>query len=70
MDWNLIETNWLQMGGHLKTRWNRLTDDQLTGINGERDKLAWKIQEIYGTTRENAEMQIKEFEQRAKSFLA
>jgi uncharacterized protein YjbJ (UPF0337 family) len=56
------------MRGNLKHQWARLTDDQLDRINGQRDKLAWKIQEVYGTSRENAEMQITAFEHRTKDL--
>jgi uncharacterized protein YjbJ (UPF0337 family) len=68
MSWSFIESNWQQMRNNLKHHWGRLTDEQLDRINGERDTLAWKIQEVYGTTRENAEMQIKAFEMRSKDF--
>ena len=39
---------------------------QLDVIAGKRDQLAGKIQEAHGTTKEEAEQQIKSFEERNK----
>ncbi|BES73159.1 CsbD family protein [Marinobacter nanhaiticus D15-8W] len=62
MNWDKIEGNWKQMKGDVKTRWGKLTDDQLDVIDGKREKLAGQLQESYGIGREEAEQQIKEFE--------
>lgn len=62
MNWDKIEGNWKQMKGDIKTRWGKLTDDQLDVIGGKREKLAGQLQESYGIGREEAEQQIKEFE--------
>lgn len=62
MNWDKIEGNWKQMKGDIKTRWGKLTDDQLDVIAGKREKLAGQLQESYGIGREEAEQQIKEFE--------
>ena len=34
MDWNRIEGNWKQTGGKIKEKWGKLTDGDLTQING------------------------------------
>jgi uncharacterized protein YjbJ (UPF0337 family) len=34
MDWNRVEGNWKQMKGAVKQQWGKLTDDDLTQING------------------------------------
>lgn len=62
MNWDKIEGNWKQMKGDIKTRWGKLTDDQLDVIAGKREKLAGQLQESYGIGKEEAEEQIKEFE--------
>ena len=36
MDWNQVEGNWKQMKGKVKEQWGKLTDDDLTQINGTR----------------------------------
>jgi len=66
MDWNIVEGNWKQFKGKVKTQWGKLTDDHLDVIAGKRDVLAGKIQESYGITKDEAEKQIKEFEERNK----
>jgi uncharacterized protein YjbJ (UPF0337 family) len=44
MDWNRVEGNWKQVKGKVKEKWGKLTDDDLTAINGRRDQLEGKIQ--------------------------
>jgi len=39
MDWNRIEGNWKQAQGRIKEKWGKLTDDDLTRINGRREEL-------------------------------
>jgi uncharacterized protein YjbJ (UPF0337 family) len=43
--------------------WGKLTDDHLDVIAGKRINLAGKIQEAYGISKEEAEKQIKAFEE-------
>lgn len=66
MDWNIVEGNWKQFKGKIKEQWGKLTDDNLDVIAGKRDQLIGKIQESYGLTKDEAEKQIKEFEERNK----
>jgi uncharacterized protein YjbJ (UPF0337 family) len=62
MNWDRIEGNWKQLTGKVKERWGRLTDDDLDVVAGRRDQLAGKIQERYGCIRDEAERQIKDWE--------
>ena len=52
MDWNRVEGNWKQMKGTVKQQWGKLTDDDLTQIDGSREKLEGIIQERYGIARD------------------
>ena len=45
-----------------------MTDDELDMIAGKRDQLAGRIQEAYGINRDEAEKQLKAFEERADDF--
>ena len=45
----------------MRKQWGKLTDDDLEMIAGERDRLAGKIQERYGISKEEAERQIANF---------
>jgi uncharacterized protein YjbJ (UPF0337 family) len=44
MDWNRIEGNWKQAQGKIKEKWGKLTDDDLTTVNGRREQLEGIIQ--------------------------
>lgn len=63
MNWDTVKGNWKQMKGSAKAHWGKLTDDDLDVIEGNRDQLAGKIQEKYGVSKDEAEKQIKRFEQ-------
>ena len=43
-----IGGNWKQFKGKAKEKWGKLTDDDMTVIEGKRDQLFGKIQERYG----------------------
>ena len=53
MDWNRVEGNWKQVKGQIKEKWGKLTDDDLSVINGRRDQLEGKIQERYGLAKDH-----------------
>ena len=58
MDWNRIEGNWKQFKGQAKEKWGRLTDDDLDVVNGRQDQLEGKIQERYGTAKDQAKKDV------------
>jgi len=68
MNWDIVEGNWKQFKGKVKARWANLTDDHLDVIAGKRVQLSGKIQEAYGLTKDEAEQQIKRFEQLNKDY--
>lgn len=70
MNWNIVEGNWEQFKGEVKVQWGKLTDDHLDVIAGKRDVLAGKVQEAYGITQDEAEEQIKKFEEAVKPKLS
>jgi uncharacterized protein YjbJ (UPF0337 family) len=63
MNWDRMEGNWKQFSGKVKQQWGKLTDDQLTQINGRRDQLIGKIQEAYGIGRDEADRKVKDWEE-------
>ena len=68
MNWDIVEGNWKQFKGKVKARWGNLTDDHLDVIAGKRVELAGKLQESYGLTMDEAESQIKGFEETNKDY--
>jgi uncharacterized protein YjbJ (UPF0337 family) len=61
MNWDQVEGNWKQFTGKVKEKWGKLTDDDLTAVNGKREALSGRIQERYGIAKEDAERQVDEF---------
>lgn len=61
MNWDQIEGKWTDVKGQVKEKWGKLTDDDLTVINGKRDQLEGKLQQAYGKTKEQAKKEVDEF---------
>jgi uncharacterized protein YjbJ (UPF0337 family) len=61
MNWNIIEGKWKQLSGEVKSKWAKLTDDDLGTLDGKREALSGKIQERYGVMKDEAERQIDEW---------
>ncbi|MTH33664.1 CsbD family protein [Paracoccus limosus] len=61
MNWDIIEGKWSQLKGAVKEKWGDLTDNDLTEMDGKRDKLQGKLQEKYGWTKEEAERRVDDF---------
>ena len=64
MNKDTVEGNWLQFKGKVKEQWGKLTDDDLDVIAGKRDQLLGRIQERHGITREEAEAQVTQWQER------
>ena len=58
MDWDRVEGNWKQVMGSVKEQWGKLTDDDLSVINGRRDQLEGKIQERYGYEKDRVRTEV------------
>jgi uncharacterized protein YjbJ (UPF0337 family) len=57
-----FEGKWKQIRGQIKTKWGKLTDDDLDVIEGQRDELVGRVQELYGKSKEQAEREVADFE--------
>lgn len=58
MNWDQIKGNWKQAKGEVQKQWGQLTDDDLDVVEGERTKLAGRLQERYGYGKEKANEEI------------
>jgi uncharacterized protein YjbJ (UPF0337 family) len=67
MNKDTIKGNWKELRSKVKEQWGKLTDDQLDEIAGRRDQLAGEIQQAYGITRDEADKQVKEFEETTRN---
>jgi uncharacterized protein YjbJ (UPF0337 family) len=61
MNWDQVAGNWKQMKRKVKERWGKLTDQDLTALDGKREQLLGKIQERYGIAKDEAEAELKRF---------
>ncbi len=62
MNSDRIAGNWKQMTGKVKEQWGKLTDDDLTVIEGKRDQLVGRVQERYGIAKDKAEAEVAAWE--------
>ena len=62
MNQDRIEGRWKQIRGKVKEQWGKLTEDDLDVIAGRRDQLLGRIQQRHGLAREDAEKQVKHWE--------
>jgi uncharacterized protein YjbJ (UPF0337 family) len=69
MNNDILAGNWKQFKGNILEQWGKLTGDDLDVAAGRRDQIVGKLQERYGIAKDEAERQIKEFENRFKGAL-
>ncbi len=48
MDSNSLEGQWQRVRGDIRSKWGKLTNDDLDQIDGNKDKLVGALQERYG----------------------
>jgi uncharacterized protein YjbJ (UPF0337 family) len=61
MNWDTVTGDWKQFSGKVKEKWGKLTDDDLTVINGKREQLEGKLQERYGYAKEQARKEVDDW---------
>lgn len=67
MNWEQIEGKWKQFRGEVRSRWGKLTDDDLEQVKGSRDILIGKLEERYGYSKERAEQEVREWSDALRS---
>ena len=70
MNADTLKGQWKQLMGAVKAQWGRLTDDDLTTIDGDLDRLLGRIQELYGEARETVHAKLAEIAERIRAALA
>jgi uncharacterized protein YjbJ (UPF0337 family) len=61
MNTDVVKGKWHQLKGEVKTQWGRLTDDDLTAVEGDAEKLVGRVQERYGYERDRARREVDDF---------
>jgi len=61
MNTDILKGKWNQVRGTIRSRWGKMTDDDLTQIQGDTEKMIGKLQERYGYNRQQAEKELTDF---------
>jgi uncharacterized protein YjbJ (UPF0337 family) len=58
MNWTQVEGKWGQLKGQVRSKWSKLTDDDIGVLDGKRETLVGKLTERYGIMKDEAEKQV------------
>lgn len=58
MNEDTLKGKWKQFKGKAKNQWGKLTDDDLTRVEGNTEALVGVLQERYGMARDEAKKQV------------
>jgi len=61
MSKDVLKGKWKELSGDVKRRWGKLTDDDMTEINGDAEMLRGKLQKRYGYSKDEAQDQYDQF---------
>jgi uncharacterized protein YjbJ (UPF0337 family) len=68
MNEDTLKGKWHQVKGEVKSRWGKLTDDDVTRVEGDSEQLIGKVQERYGYARDEAKREVDDFIQRHREL--
>ena len=66
MNEDILKGKWKEIKGEVKAKWGKLTDDDLTAVEGKKEKLLGILQQKYGYAKDKAEQEYKDFIDRHK----
>ena len=61
MNEDVLKGKWKELKGGVKEKWGKLTDDDLTVVEGNKDKLLGILQQKYGYAKDKAEKEYNDF---------
>ena len=62
MNTSIVQGTLKDLKGELKQTWGKLTDDDLSSIDGGIDQFIGKVQKTYGLTKERAAEEFEKFQ--------
>ncbi|UCV05569.1 general stress protein CsbD [Dechloromonas denitrificans] len=68
MSWDIDAESWKLVGVKIKSRWGKINQAGLAIIDGKRELLLGRIQELYAVSAEEAENQVASFEKHTKEL--
>ena len=70
MNKDIAQGNWNELKGKIKTKWAKLTDDDVESFKGNLDQISGKIQKTYGYAKEKADGEYRDFQQSLTAIVA
>jgi uncharacterized protein YjbJ (UPF0337 family) len=61
MNKDILAGNWKKISGKIKQQWGKLTDDDISRIDGKQEELIGRLQEKYGYSKQEAEDSLNDF---------
>ena len=61
MNKDIFEGKWEEVKGKIKQQWGKLTDDDVTQIEGAHQEIFGKLQKHYGYSKDEAEKAVRDF---------
>ena len=61
MNEDRLQGSWTMLKGKIREQWGKLTDDDITQINGNREQLEGKIQARYGFAKDQVKKDIDDW---------
>lgn len=58
---NSTQTNWQDTKAKIKSKWSKFSDTEIEGFKDNMEKVCAQIQKTYGTGKDQAEKEYKEF---------
>jgi len=69
MNPDILQGKWHVLRGRIRSRWGRLTNDDLDRLEGGLEQLAGLVQQRYGLLREQAEKEAEAFFQSCEDLV-
>ncbi len=60
MNWDQIQGNWKEWKGKARSKWGKLTEDEMEEASGDRERLDGLIQQNSGKTKAEARQEVDE----------
>jgi uncharacterized protein YjbJ (UPF0337 family) len=58
---DILLGKWHELKGQVRQQWGKLTDDDMTRLSGKTEELAGVLQQRYGYSKAQAELEIKKW---------
>jgi uncharacterized protein YjbJ (UPF0337 family) len=68
MNEDTLKGQWTQIKGRVREQWGKLTDDDITRIEGKSEQLVGRLQERYGWAKEDAQREVDDWMRTQKSI--